>query len=139
MVRLAEHRANGSDLEEEPRQRLVASGAVRSQEPLGLVGEVDQDGARLEQGEVGAARTLAVDDGGDLVVGADAQKLRGKLFARAKVDPVHLVREAELLQRDRDFEAVGRGRRVKVDHFSTWMSAIELGCRVGSSARRAQM
>jgi hypothetical protein len=109
MVRLPEHRADVSDLEEEPRQRLVASGAVRSQELPGLVGEVDQDGARFEQGEGAAGRALAVDDGGDLVVGADAQKLRSKLFARAKVDPVHLVREAKLLQRDCDFEAVGRG------------------------------
>jgi len=67
-VGLAHHRAEAAHLEHQPLQDSAAALLVRGHEPSRLLGEVDQDGAALEHGEVVIA---AVDDGGDAGIGVD--------------------------------------------------------------------
>src|SRR5690606_26992692 len=81
-------------------------------EPAGLVGEIEQDGARLHQRLAG----VVVDDGRDLVVGTDLQELRRELVVLADVDGMGGVVEAGFFEKDRDLAAVGRGPCVEIDH-----------------------
>src|SRR6056297_4279232 len=67
---LAEHRPQASHLEIQPLEHPVARRALPGQEAAAALGQVLQDGPGLEQREL-AARPVPVDDGGDLVVGAD--------------------------------------------------------------------
>src|SRR5213083_1985387 len=82
------------------------------QEPPRLLGEVDEDGARLEEREAG----LAVDDRRDLAVRADGDELGLELLALADVDGVNGVGQAALLEHDGDLPAVRRRPGVEVDH-----------------------
>jgi len=87
------------------------------QKAAGLVGEIDQDRAGLEHRERPAAvGWRVIDDRRNPVVRADRQKFRLELLAGADVDGNDRVGNAEFLQHDRDFPAVGRWRVMKVDH-----------------------
>ncbi len=116
MVRLPKHRSGASHLKKEPLEGRVSRGASLGEQLAGLVGEVDENGARFEDRLGRAACAVVVDDGRDLVIGADTQEVRRELLASAQIDHAHLVGEAELLERDGDFETVGGGCRVEVDH-----------------------
>ncbi len=92
MVRLAEHRAHAAHLEHQPLQRVVLAAHILGQELAGLAGEVQQDGAGLEQRDGLAVRAVGVDDGRDLVVRADLEECFAELVAGADIDGVDLVR-----------------------------------------------
>ena len=93
MHRLAEIGADAGRDEEHPRQQLAARlVGLGRQEFAGLFGEVEQDRATVEHGDV------AVDDGRQLGVRIDRQKFRLVLLAFAGIDRNGLVRQAGLFQ-----------------------------------------
>src|SRR5690606_21966030 len=59
---LAEHRTDETHLEHHPLDRVIAASGVLRDEAPALVGEIQQDRARLEQGERLATRPVRVDD-----------------------------------------------------------------------------
>ena len=77
-----------------------------------LIGEVDEDRARLHQCHLG----VAVDDGRDAVVGADLEEFRLELLVLADVDRVHGVGQAEFFKGDGNLAAVGGSPGVEIDH-----------------------
>src|SRR5690606_8840503 len=99
---LSEHRADSAHLEHQPLQRPEARGLVRRKEASGLAGEVDQDRARLEELERLAARSLRIQYRRDLAVGIEREKLGRALLAPLEAHPMRLVRQAGLLEHDRD-------------------------------------
>src|SRR5262249_29227016 len=101
-------------LPHQPFGDAVALELVGRQELAGLLGEIEQDRARLHQAEI----VVAIDDRRDAVVRADLEELGLELLVLADVDRVGLVRDADLLQHDGGLAAV-RGRPgVKIDHES---------------------
>src|ERR1700730_7260684 len=64
--------------------------AALGQQLSRLVREIDHERARLHEGDPG----IAVDNGGDAVVGADRQKLRLELLVLADVDGVRGIGQA---------------------------------------------
>jgi hypothetical protein len=102
------------------RRRLAlaqdAPAHVGRQEAPGLAGEVQQDRARFEQRHRLAVRPVGIDDGRDLVVGADGKEVGLELFALADVHRMHAVRKAAFLQHDVHLVPVGRGPRIHFDH-----------------------
>src|SRR5262245_21378170 len=111
---LTEHRARPAHLPHQPFDHTIAFLALLRQELAGLVGEVNEDRARLHEGHTG----VAIDDRRDAVVGTDLKELWLELFVLADVDRVRRVREPELLKRDGGLAAVGRGPGVEIDHGS---------------------
>lgn len=117
VVVLPGHRAQAAHLPEQPLQRLVAATQVGGDEAATLVGQVQQDGAGLEQ----AQRRAAIDrgvvhDGRDAVVRCDLQEIGLELRALPDVHRHDPVRQLGLFQEHRDFVAVGGGPVVQVDH-----------------------
>jgi hypothetical protein len=111
---LAEHRADRGHLEEHPGQGLVALGRILGQELAGLLRQIDQDRAGLEQAERLSARAVRIDDGGDLAVGVQRQEFRRPGLVLADVDRMRLIRQADLLQHDRHLDPVRRGQAVEL-------------------------
>ncbi|MNI83659.1 hypothetical protein D3C73_1404910 [compost metagenome] len=96
---------------------LGAAAHVGGQELAGLLGQVQEDGTGLEQGDGRAAvGGLCVDDGGDAVVGRDGQKFGFELIAAADVHRMDLVGQAGFFKEQRDLVAVGGGPVVEIDH-----------------------
>ena len=112
VVELAQRGPHVSRLEEHPLEDLRPASGVAREQPAGLLGQVRQDGARLEHREVTA---LMIDDRGNPVVGADAKEVRGELLTSPEVHQAHRVGQTELLEGDRDLVTVGCSRRVEVD------------------------
>ena len=94
----------------------VAAFAFLRHQLAGLVGEIDQDRAGLEQRHA----VVAVDDGGDAVVRADLQELRLELLVLVDVDRMRRVGQPELLEHDGDLAAVRRRPGVEIDHFRSF-------------------
>ena len=118
MVHLAGHRPKAAHLPHQPFIDRDALGQRLGQEFAGLFAEIKQDRAGLEHADRLAVRPVGIDDGGDLVVGADGEERRRHLLALADVHRDHLVGQPHLLQRDRDFAAVRRVPGVQFDgHF----------------------
>ncbi|CFM29709.1 Uncharacterised protein [Bordetella pertussis] len=117
VVVLAGHGAQSAHLPEQPLQHVGAPAQVGGDELAGLLGQVQQDGAGLEQRDRRAAigRRL-IDDGRDAVVGRDGQEFRLELLALADVDGVYAVRQAGLFEKERDLVAVGSRPVVEIDH-----------------------
>jgi hypothetical protein len=92
------------------RERPLTSAG---EELAGLLGEVDENGAALEHGEVVG---LAVDDRRDPRVGVDGAEPRLLLIALRQREGVERVGEGHLLEGDGDLVTVGGGCRVEVDH-----------------------
>lgn len=113
---MSEHWASSTDLKKKPLQSRVTRGARASQKPASLLGEIGQDGARLEDGDLLPDRAVVVYDSWDFVVRANAQEPWLELVARTEIDHRNCVREAELFKRNRDLEAVRCGRSVEIDH-----------------------
>ncbi len=111
-MHLADHRADAAHLPHQPFHRLPVRRRLLGPELAGLLGEIHQDRARLEQ----RSAVVAVDDGGDAVVGADLEEIGLELLVLGDVDRVRGVIQAALLQHDGDLAAVGRRPRVKIDH-----------------------
>src|SRR5437879_6747800 len=112
-VRLPLHRTDAAHLEHDPLDDRRATLAVGRQETPGLLGQVDQDGARLEDREVAL---VAVDDGGDAAAGVELQVPGLLLLAVLQADGAHAVGHPQLLEQDGDLPAVRGGRGVEIDH-----------------------
>src|SRR5215472_4598034 len=119
MAQLPGHRAEIADLPEEPLQALLAATPAQRHEPSGPLGEMDQDGARLEERHRPVAKLawgIVIDDRRHPVVRADRQEVGLELVAAPDVDRDHAIFETAFLEHDRDLPPV-RGRPViKVDH-----------------------
>src|SRR4030095_2279621 len=120
-IGLAHHRPDTAHLEHQPLDDQGPPLAIRGQELPRLLGEVDHDGARLEDGEV---VRVAVDDGRNATIRVDAEELGLLLVAGEKVHDVDLVRNAELLERDGRLVPVRGGSGVEVDHRSSFPAAV---------------
>lgn len=79
------------------------------------IDEVLQDGAGLKHVDRLAVLEGAVGDGGHAAVRIDGEEPRLLLHARVEIDFLDGVREAELLERDRDFDPVRGLRGVQRD------------------------
>src|SRR6185437_14807527 len=95
-------------------------------ELAGLLAEIDKDRPGLEDTDRFAARPVGIDDRRYAVVRADLQELGLELLALADIDRMHRVREAHLLERDRDLAAVGR---VPGPEFDRHLSGLFMGMR----------
>src|SRR6185312_4897207 len=87
---LAEHRTDAAHLEHEPLDRPIAGRGLAWEEAAGLLREIDQDRARLEERQGFAAGTVGIDDRRDLVVGIEREKLRRHLLLALEADTVRL-------------------------------------------------
>ncbi len=110
MAELPEHRPDAADLEKQPFERVDARLAALGEELAVLLGEVNQDGARLEDGEV------VVTERRDFSVRVDGEVGGAVLLAFEDVHPLGLVVEAELLEQDDGLDAVGRRPGEELDH-----------------------
>src|SRR5262249_7671173 len=81
-------------------------------QPVGLLSEIDQDRAGFHQMQPG----VAIDDGGNFVVGTDLEKVGRELLALADVDGMRLIGQREFLECNGNFSPIGRGPSVKIDH-----------------------
>src|ERR1700746_3847238 len=106
MVHLAGHRTEAAHLPHQPLQHRHLPAQVGGPELAGLLAEVDQNGARLEDADWCAARALGVDDCRDFAVWADLYESGLELLAFGDVDRLHGVGQAHLLERDTDLAAV---------------------------------
>src|SRR5262249_7904998 len=117
VVVLPAHRAKAAHLPEEPLDGLVALARVGRKELAGLLGEIEQHGARFEHRDgLAAALRLVIDQRRNAVVRRNRQKLRLELLALADVHRNDLVLEPGLLEEHRDLVAVRRGPIVQLDH-----------------------
>jgi hypothetical protein len=99
MIVLAGHRPEIAHLPEQPLDRLVAAAQIARDELSGLVGEIEEDRARLEQGDwLAAVSRRVIDDGRYAVVRRDRQERRFELLALADVDRNELVRQSGFLK-----------------------------------------
>jgi hypothetical protein len=112
VVRLAEHRTEAPHLPEQPLDHLQPPPRVVGQELPRLFRQIKQDRPRLENRDRPSAGTVVVDDGRNLVVGADLKELGRELVAPAQVHPDHLIGQPGLLEHEVDFLAIGRGRGI---------------------------
>src|SRR6185437_13981286 len=80
----------------------------------GLVGEIDQDGAALEEAHRLAAGTVGIDDRRDLAVRIERHELRRLVLVLADVDEMRLVGQADLLEHDRHLHPVRRRQAVEL-------------------------
>src|SRR5690606_9644827 len=78
---LTEHGPDAPDLKHEPLNRLVARVRVARQETTRLLGQINENGAGLEQRQRTAARAVRIDDRGDLAVRIERHELRRLLIA----------------------------------------------------------
>ena len=129
MVHLAGHRPKAAHLPHQPFIDRDTLGQRLWQEFAGLLAEIKQDGAGLEHADRLAVRPVGIDDGGDLVVGADGEERRRHLLALADVHRDHLVGQPHLLQRDRDLAAVRRVPGVQFDGHFLVSPTIAWACR----------
>ena len=106
--------------------------SLHADQAAGLVAEINEDRARLEQRDRLPAGAVLIDDGRDLAVRADGDELGLELPAVADVDHVQPVREPGLLQEDRNFAAVAGGPGVNVDH--SYLLRVTRAGRMFSSA-----
>src|ERR1700730_9238342 len=100
MAELAGHRAEIADLPESPLEALLPAQPILRHEPPGPLGQMEQDGARLEHRHRPTAKLLwgvAVDDRRHAVVGTDRQELGLKLVAVPDIHRDHPVLDAALL------------------------------------------
>jgi len=98
-------------------QRHLTATQILGQELPGLLREVQQDRAGLEQRQrLAAIGWLMIDDGRNAIVRRDLQEVRLELLALADVDRVHVVAQAGLFEKQGNLVAVGRGPVIQVDH-----------------------
>src|SRR6266851_5095114 len=109
MVHLAGHWPEPAHLPHQPfEHRHLAPHVALRPELAGLLAEIDQDRARLEDADRLAARALAVDDRRDLAVRADLDEVGLELVALADIDRVDRIGQRHFFERDADLAAVRR-------------------------------
>ena len=117
VVVLPRHGTEAAHLPEQPFDRLGTTARIARQEPAGLFGEIEQDGAGLEQRDRRAAvLRLVVDDGRHAVVRGDLEEVGLELLALADIDRVDRIGRVRLFEEQRDLVPVGRRPVIEVDH-----------------------
>ena len=81
---------------QEPGQQFGPIGG-RADQAIGLVAEVQEDGARIEHPGLAATRPFGVDNRRHFAVRIDGPKCRRVLLALARVDRNDFIRETGLL------------------------------------------
>jgi hypothetical protein len=89
---LAEHRPDATHLEMQPLQGLPAPRRIGGKELSGLLGQVLQDCAGLEQAERLVAGAIGIDDRRNLAVRIEREKFGGLLVVLAEIDRMRLIR-----------------------------------------------
>lgn len=102
------------------------------------INEVLQDGTGLKHADRLAVREGAVGDGGHAAVRIDGEEPWLFLHARLEIDFLDGVREAELLERDRDFDPVRGLRGVQGDCGSSHGVKSAKGSSSGSGRCRCE-
>ncbi len=115
MAELSRHRPLVADLPEQPFQRLLAAQGIGRQEAPGLLRQIPEDRARLEDRHR-IALDIVVDDRRHPVVGADRQEFGLELIALADGNRDHGVGQSQFFKQDGDLPAIGRWPIVEVDH-----------------------
>ena len=115
MHRLARERAEAGRDEEQPGQQFRPV-FRRTEEFAGLVGQIEQDRAGIENPRLSAAGPFGIDDRGHFAVRIDLPEGGQMLLAFARVDRHHFVGQACLFEKERDFGRVRRRMEVKADH-----------------------
>src|SRR5258708_18652334 len=100
---------------EKPGQKLRPL-LWRAQEPPCLLGQIEQNGGRVEDPRFTAPRPVGVDDGGDLAVRIDLTEYRQVLLALAGIDRDYFVGQGRLFQEERDLCRIGRRVEIELDH-----------------------
>jgi len=123
--RLAAHGALVRHLPVHPFEDLDPSSRVLGHQAAGLVREVLQDRAGLEDGDrLATADRIVVHDRGHAVVRADLEERRLELVASGDVAGNDPVGERELLERDAHLPAVRGGEVVEIDHARSISGAV---------------
>src|SRR5208282_3645830 len=91
---LAETGALVGDLPDRPADRLPAGRRVGGQQRARLLGQVQQDRRRFEQGDWAATGAFVIDDRGDLPVRVHPEVVRVELIAARDISPPDLVLQA---------------------------------------------
>ncbi|MEY9429446.1 hypothetical protein ABH975_004761 [Bradyrhizobium ottawaense] len=112
---LAEHRPDAAHLEVHPLDGPVAARGILRQKLAGLLGEVLQDRPGLEQRQRPASGTVGVEDRRDLAIRIEREKFSRLLVVLAEIDEMDLVGKSDLLQHDRDLDAVRRRQRIELE------------------------
>ena len=112
---LPEHRPDPAHLEVQPLDGLLSPRRIGWQKLAGLLGEILQDRAGLEQRQRLAAGPVRIEDGRDLAVRIQRQEFRRLLVVLVEVDQMHLVGQSDLFQHDRDLDAVRRRQRIELE------------------------
>ena len=108
MHRLARERPEPGGDEQEPGEELRPVGR-RAEKRVRLLGEVEEDRGRIEHPRRLAAGPILVDDRREFAVGIDGAEGRRVLLPLPRVDRDGTVREARLLEEERDLQRVRRG------------------------------
>ena len=99
---LAEHRTHAAHLHHQPFEHFPSGSPRLRHELPGLLGQIDQNGARLHQTDA----LILIDDRRDLVVRTDFQEIRFELLLFPDVDPDGVVGQPEFLKHDGDLPSV---------------------------------
>ncbi len=118
MVGLAKDRAAVRHLPHKPLVDGNALAQVGGIQPTEFFTQVGQDRTGLEDRDRLATGPLGIDDRWDAVVGRNRQELRLELVTPADVYEMRRVRDAQLLQRDGNLEAVRGVPVVELDRHS---------------------
>jgi hypothetical protein len=118
---LAEHRPDPAHLEMQPLDGLVSPRRIGRQKLAGLVSEILQDRAGLEQRQRLAAGPVRIENRRDLAVRIQLHEFRRLLVVLVEVDQMQLEGQSYLFQHDRDLDAVSRRQRIA-------LKAVEMFC-----------
>jgi hypothetical protein len=112
-IGLSLHGPDAAHLEHQPLQHPRARQRLARQQLARLLRQVDEDGTRLEHGEISCG---AIDDDRDATVRIESQEPRLLLLHVFQADRLHRVRQTDLLECDGDLPTVGGGCGVEIDH-----------------------
>ncbi|MNT01600.1 hypothetical protein D3C72_1360720 [compost metagenome] len=104
MDALAQHRPHAGRMKLQPGDGGPALRGRLGQQPTRLLGQVQQDGGRLEHGDA----RLVVDQHGNAPVRIAGQECGQPVFALVDAHMAQPVRQAQFGQRNRGLETVGR-------------------------------
>ena len=115
VMHLPRDRAEAAHLKHQPFEHRHARRQALRQKLARLLRQIKQDRAGLKHADGRTVRAVRIDDGRDLVVGADLEKRRSVLLALRDVNYLHVVGQAHFFERDTDLAAVGCVESVELD------------------------
>ena len=115
-MRLTKHWPDATHLPHQPFDNGLAHRAACRQQLARFFGKIHQDGTRFEHACRLSVKTVTVDDRRNPVIRAERQEFGLELIAFTNIDPVQLIGQAKLLQRDGNLVAIGRCGEIDFDH-----------------------